>query len=264
MEGDLDDKPATQFNNQHHRLRCAPRGFERQRSLSVPSNTLRRVYRRLWHHDAGVGYTNLPQKGRRAELWEDEGKDPQTNIEQTRKKHLDAYGIDIAVLTGATVYGAAVHPNSDYGTAMCRAFNDWTLDTWIEADSRFRASIAIAPTDPQQAAQEIHRLGGDPRVFEVIMPAGARMPFGNRFYHPIYEAAQEHGFPVCVHFGAEGAGVSNAPTAAGYPSYYLEMRMSRPQIAMAHVVSLICEGVFEKFPRLKFLLLNTTPSGYRD
>ena len=82
----------------------------------------------------GVGYTNLPQKGRRAELWEAEGKDPQANIEQTRQVHLDAYGIDIAVLTGATVYGAAVHPDSDYATAMCRAFNDWTLNTWIEAD----------------------------------------------------------------------------------------------------------------------------------
>lgn len=81
------------------------------------------------------------------------------------------------------------------------------------------------------------------------------MPFGNRFYHPIYEAAESHGLVICVHFGAEGAGVSNPPTAAGYPSYYLEMRMARPQIAMAHVVSLICEGVFEKFPRLKFLFI---------
>jgi predicted TIM-barrel fold metal-dependent hydrolase len=87
------------------------------------------------------------------------------------------------------------------------------------------------------------------------MPAGARMPFGNRFYDPMYEAAQECGLPMCVHFGAEGAGFSNAPTAAGYPSYYLEMRMARPQIAMAHVVSLICEGTFEKFPDLKFLFI---------
>ena len=116
----------------------------------------------------GVGYTNLPQKGRRAELWEGTDKDPATNVELAREKHLDAYGIDIAVLTGSTVYGAAVHPNSDYGAAMCRAFNDWTLDTWIEADSRFRVAIAIAPTDPQQAAEEIHRLGDNPKVFEVI------------------------------------------------------------------------------------------------
>jgi len=189
----------------------------------------------------GVGYTNMPRGGCRAELWEGQEKHPGSNVDLARERHLDAYSIDIAVLTGSTVYGAAVHPNADYAAAMCRAFNDWTLDTWIKADSRFKASIAIAPTDPQQAAAELHRLGENPDVFQVIMPAGARFPFGNRFYHPI--------------FGAEGAGVANAPTAAGYPSYYLEMRMARPQIAMAHTVSLICEGVFEKFPTLKFLFI---------
>ena len=203
----------------------------------------------------GVGYTNMPRGGVRAELWEDQEEHPGGNIDLAREKHLDTHGIDIAVLSGSTVYGAAVHPNSDYGAAMCRAFNDWTLETWVKADSRFKASIAIAPTDPQQAADEIHRLGEHPSVFQVIMPAGARMPFGNRFYHPIYEAAQEHGLPMCVHFGAEGSGIANAPTAAGYPSYYLEMRMARPQIAMAHTVSLICEGVFEKFPNFRFLFI---------
>jgi len=31
--------------------------------------------------------------------------------------------------------------------------------------------------------------------------------------------------------------------------------MARPQIAMAHLTSLICEGVFEKFPAFRFLFI---------
>ena len=202
-----------------------------------------------------VGYTNMPRHGCREELWQFTKKHPASNIEVAIEHHLNKWNIDIAVLTGSTVYGAAVHPDADYAAAMCRAFNDWTLENWIKADTRFRASVAIAPSDPKLAAREIRRNGDNPAVIQVIIPAGSRLPYGNRFYDPIYKAAQKYGLPICVHFGAEGAGFANAPTAAGYPSYYLEMRMARPQIAMAHVASLICEGTFEKFPDLKFLFI---------
>ena len=202
----------------------------------------------------GIGYTNMPGKGTRYELWDDSDVPPVTNVDLTREKHLDAYDIDIAVLTGGP-YATAVHPDVDYAAAYCRAFNDWTLEHWVSADPRLRASIHVAPADPEQAVAEIERLGPRPECVQVMIPAGTRIPFGNRSYHPIYEACERHGLPVSVHFGAEGAGIAGPPTAAGYPSYYLEMRMARPQIAMAHVTSLICEGVFEKYPDFRFLFV---------
>ncbi len=202
----------------------------------------------------GLGYTNMPGHGARHDLWVDADVNPATVPAVCIEKHLDRYQIDIAILTGGP-YAAAVHPDVDYAAAYCRAFNDWTLDHWVSKDPRFRASIHIAPTDPAQAVAEIERLAPRPDFVQVMMPAGARLPFGNRFYHPIYAACERHGLPLCVHFGAEGAGIAAPPTAAGYPSYYLEMRMARPQIAMAHTVSLICEGVFEKFPNFHFLFI---------
>jgi predicted TIM-barrel fold metal-dependent hydrolase len=202
----------------------------------------------------GIGYTNMPGSGARHDLWDGKDINPSTDPAVLVEKHIDAYDLDIAVLTGGP-YAAAVHPDADYAAAYCRAFNDWTVEQWLAKDKRIRASIHIAPQDPQLAVAEIERLAGNPSFVQVLMPAGARMPFGNRFYHPIYAACEAHGLPVCVHFGAEGAGVSAPPTAAGFPTYYLEMRMARPQIAMAHTTSLICEGVFEKFPNFKFLFI---------
>jgi len=64
---------------------------------------------------------------------------------------------------------------------------------------------SFAPT-----RREINARSDDPNFVQVMIPAGARMPFGNRLYHPIYEAAERAGMPICIHFGAEGAGFGNA------------------------------------------------------
>jgi len=201
----------------------------------------------------GLTYPSIAKGATRHDLWRDEKTHPGTDVELVRE-FFDANGIDYGVLTGGP-YGAVAHPDADFCAAYCRAFNEWEVDTWISADERFRGSIHIAPQDPMLAVQEIERLGTHPKIVQVMLPAGARFPYGNRFYHPIWEAAETLGLVICVHPSAEGAGINSPPTAAGYCTYYPEMRAAWAQIAQAHLASLIYEGVFAKFPRLKFLFI---------
>ena len=199
------------------------------------------------------GWTNVPgNHGYRI----DHDVDEDTNFaEFTIREHVERYDIDVAILTGQSVYPVVGMTNLDYAAAICRAHNDWTLEHWVASDERFRMLLAIGPNDPVQAVEEIDRLGDHPAVVGIMLPAGGRHPYGNRIYHPIYEAAHNHGLTMVTHFGGEGRGQTNPPTAAGYPTYYLEMRMARPQIAQAHVASLICEGVFEKFTELTWVFV---------
>jgi predicted TIM-barrel fold metal-dependent hydrolase len=78
---------------------------------------------------------------------------------------------------------------------------------------------------------------------------------GQRYYDPIYEAAVAHNLPVAIHPGNEGNGVSGAPTPAGYPGSYLEWHTNLVSTYIAHLVSLLVEGTFVKFPSLRVLLL---------
>jgi predicted TIM-barrel fold metal-dependent hydrolase len=81
------------------------------------------------------------------------------------------------------------------------------------------------------------------------------MPYGQRYFHPIYQAAADHDLPVAIHPGSEGVGISGAPTAAGYPTSYFEWHTGLVGSYMAHLISLVTEGVFQKFPTLKFVMI---------
>jgi predicted TIM-barrel fold metal-dependent hydrolase len=73
-------------------------------------------------------------------------------------------------------------------------------------------------------------------------------PLGRRSYWPIYKAAEKHGLPICVHAGSL---YRHAPTSTGWGSYYLEDYVLQAPAFETQLLSLVSEGVFEKFPGLK-------------
>jgi len=178
-----------------------------------------------------------------------------TNIDMTISDLMDGCKVDIGILTGSSMYSAASMPDLDYSSNLCRAFNDFTIEHWLEKDARLRFCMAICPQDPAPAAAEIDRIGSHPGIVAVILPCGAPRAFGQRFYHPIFEACARNNLTVALHFATEGTGVNPPPTSAGYPTYYVESRQSRPAFYQAHLASMVFEGWFEKFPTLKVAML---------
>jgi predicted TIM-barrel fold metal-dependent hydrolase len=167
---------------------------------------------------------------------------------------VEPYNMEYIILTGS-LSNISIAYDPDFAAAVCSAYNDYLIAEWLPRHKSFKGAMLVATQDPLLAAKEIDRVAGHPDIVEVIMASAAKAPLGQRQYHPIYEAAERQGLPVAIHPGGEGGGGTPAPTAAGYPTRYLEWHTCLSQNYMAHLVSLVCEGVFEKFPRLKFVML---------
>jgi predicted TIM-barrel fold metal-dependent hydrolase len=185
----------------------------------------------------------------------DDGEPIASSPEALSRLFFDEYDLEYGILNSESAIHIGVGPDMDFGAAVLSAMNDVMVNDWLPVDPRFRASINVGPSDPLLAAQEIHRLGDHPGMVQVMMGSGARVPYGQRFYHPIYAAAVEHDLPVAIHPGNEGVGITGPPNAAGYPSSYIEWHTTLVTSYISHLVSLITEGVFVRFPTLKFVLV---------
>jgi hypothetical protein len=80
------------------------------------------------------------------------------------------------------------------------------------------------------------------------------MPLGRRIYWPIYQAAEKHGLTIGVHAGST---YRHAPTAAGWPSYQLEDYVLQGGAFENMLVSMLAEGVFHQFPKLKLVCIES-------
>lgn len=172
-----------------------------------------------------------------------------SSYELMKEQLLDPYHVEHAVLTGLFYIGT-LKAHYEFATALATAYNDWQIENWLDKDARLKGSIHVAVQDPQSAAKEIDRLGQHPKMVQVLLPIGS-ISYGSVFYHPIFEAAERNGLHVAMH-------QSTATTTAldnGNPRFFIDWHTLLPQAFQSQVVSLITNGVFDKFPKLKIIML---------
>jgi uncharacterized protein len=178
---------------------------------------------------------------------------PGTDPTFVSKHLLDEYGIDRAVLLGGHVLGLGAMPNAEMATVIAEAFNDWQSERWLECDSRYRGSVLVAPQLPERAAKEIERVGDRPGVVQVLLPL-ATPAMGESHYYPIYEAAQRLGLPIAIHPSGTESLYPLGPNMGQVPTYYIEWHTALTQPHQSNLLSMLCHGVFERFPSLKLVI----------
>lgn len=132
--------------------------------------------------------------------------------------------------------------------AGARAHNRWLAELCATSPQR-RAGVAIVPIyDVEAAVQEIHRARESGLWGGILIPSMWQPfpPYSDARYDPVWAACQELDMPVHVHSGA----APREEFGEHVGIYVSEVRFwsTRP------LHFLLWSGVFERFPRLKFVV----------
>jgi hypothetical protein len=198
-----------------------------------------------------LSHPRMSPDAARVDAYPEEGGPPGSSLDLMRKQHLDPNGVEIGMLIPLR-WNPGSQRNLDLGCALTRAMNTWQVERWIKQEPRLRASVLVAQEDTEGAVAEIDARGGDPNFTQILLLPRTDEPLGRRRYWPIFEAAVRNNLPVTIHVGGTGGHPS---TAGGWSSYYMEEHHMVAQAMQAVLASLVFEGVFERLPKLRIVIM---------
>ncbi len=195
-------------------------------------------------------YPKAQPAAARRDAWPPSGHLPGTDLDFTRAHHLDPNNVALGLINPPVPSSSFMNPG--LGNAMCRAMNEFQVECLVHPEPRLRASVTVNYEDTAGAVAEIERCAGDPAFGHVLLFSRTGEPMGSPRYFPIFEAAVAAGLPVAVHAFGFG-GIPN--TSSGWASFYLEDMIGHAQSCQAQLSSMVVAGVFERLPRLRFVLI---------
>jgi len=180
---------------------------------------------------------------------------PGGSIPGERLKEMATDGVSAEVLYPTHLLGVFGMDDVRLQQACFRAYNDWLIDYISVAPDRLVGIAAISIYDVDHAVAELERCAKAGMKGSIIWQAPhPDLPFRSSHYDKFWAASQDLNMPVSLHI-LTGHGYHKNPayfTGQGVENYRGSVNMKMDEIANA-TFDLICYGVLERFPKLRFL-----------
>ena len=173
---------------------------------------------------------------------------------------LDAENIDIAILyTTVGLLWEAELEDPELSQAYTRAYNRWICEFCADSP-RLVPTAHLSLTDPVAAAKELERAVGEGAKGAYVAPFNHNgRPLGHPDNNPVFAAAQDLGVPFAIHPTFEPQWTKG--TRMGSWENVKQLRLLASVQASDGVrhqfTTLFDYGVFDQFPRLKVLVLES-------
>jgi aminocarboxymuconate-semialdehyde decarboxylase len=165
---------------------------------------------------------------------------------QARLIDMDKYGIDVNILSLSTPSVELVSPNE--GVIWAKKVNDYFANLCQKYPKRFYACATLPYQDIDESVKELERAYKDLGVKGIMMFSNIDgKPIASPEFLPIYAEAEKYGLPIFIH-----------PAPPLTAEIMKKLKLPIPLFGFIFdttmaIMSLIFQGVLEKYPGLKFL-----------
>jgi predicted TIM-barrel fold metal-dependent hydrolase len=243
-----------------------------------------------WKHAAPIGLSELRRDmrvkvkshvllrlgtlrpSRPGDVWKAQQESPYNKAEEqgwspeSQREAMDAEGLDVAVLyptRGLFVLGLDTKQmmgtdglEPEFAAAIACAYNDWLFDFCKPYPTRMLGAGMVAPHDVTSAVAETRRCATELGFKAIFLAPGTvgRRQWHDPYYDPLWAECEK----LDVAVGFHGGGQNHLK-----PDFSLEVfdrlmmwhTFSQPLGIMAAAVSVTAGGVCERFPKIRFALM---------
>jgi uncharacterized protein len=169
---------------------------------------------------------------------------------------LDGTGIESTVLypTAGLAFGMIQDPT--WAVPLARAYNNWFTDKFHKVSPQRLRAVALVPIqDVPEAVKELRRAVNELGMVGAVLGAnsaelGVRKPLGHPDFWPLYEEAERLDVPIALH------GAPSASLGINFFNRFAQTHaLEHPIAQIIQLTSMVMEGVFERFPKLRVAYL---------
>ena len=146
-------------------------------------------------------------------------------------------------------------PDAEVRDAAFQQHNDWVLD-YCSVDRNRLIGVGCLPLpDVDRAIAEMDRSASrGVKGFAIPAHVDPALPYNDPAFDPFWARAQEHGVPLTMHIFTGQTLDGGLPAHWGTPGGNLKGYTLAHTTAVNTMIDIICGGVVERFPQLKFVI----------
>jgi predicted TIM-barrel fold metal-dependent hydrolase len=165
---------------------------------------------------------------------------------------LEDTGIEMTFLYPTSGLAFGLIQDRDWSIALARAYNDWLHQRYMQRSPKFKGLALVPVHDVPAAVAELRRAVTELGMPGAVLPAasGLGKGYGHPDFHPLYAEAERLDAVITLH-GAPSKG-----WGFDYFDKFIQTHtMEHPVSQMVQLTSMLFDGVFEYFPKLRVAYL---------